>query len=146
MRSLACIASACLAIGSLGEFAPGTAHAQNYLPGTSGYGPYSQANRPGFSPYLLLPNSSNPAITYYGIIRPQISQGNSIQGLEYQQQALASSQQTGAAFYSANLPVPTGHATGFLNQQSYFQNQRSGAGFGSPQGAPGALGAPTRAP
>src|SRR5207248_1125492 len=44
---------------------------------------------PGFSPYLNLLNRGNPAINYYGLVRPQFAFQNAIAGLQHQQQSLA---------------------------------------------------------
>lgn len=89
-------------------------------------GAYSQ---PGYSPYLNLLRPGSPAINYYGLVRPQVGFTNSIQGLQYQVNAVgtqvADSQQ-------APVPLVTGHTTGFMYFSRYFSGSsvRPGGGLG----------------
>jgi hypothetical protein len=96
--------------------------------------------RPAFSPYLNLNrNDINPTISYYGIIRPQLAAGGSLQQLQTQQTALANQQQQQAYDLSNVLPI-TGHAAGFQTQNKYFLNKNSpiaGAGGAAPGGGAG---------
>src|SRR5262245_24899907 len=94
------------------------AHAQ--IPGYQ----MDRSKTPTFSPYLnLLRGGTSPAINYYGIVRPEITFGNSLYQLGLQQnvlqgQALGNQGTELAAF--TQLPA-TGHATGFMTQSRYFQ-------------------------
>src|SRR5262249_23468152 len=102
-----------------------------------------RAQTPGFSPYLnLLRSGSSPAINYYGIVRPEITFGNSLYQLGLQQNILQGqqtdlgNQQSALAAYTT-LPA-TGHGTGFQTQNRYFMTNGGigqGAGF-----APGGFG------
>lgn len=80
--------------------------------------------RPAISPYLNLFRSGNPAVNYYGLVRPQVQFQNSLQQLQQQEQPFATFgfyQQPGVA----TLPT-TGHATRFFNTSHYFFNQGGG--------------------
>ena len=57
----------------------GAASAQQ--PGT--YTPPYTPSSPTTSPYLNLLHSGNPAINYYGIVRPQIQQSEQLQQLQF---------------------------------------------------------------
>jgi hypothetical protein len=82
-----------------------------------GVRPYA---RPAFSPYLNLNRfGSNPAINYYGLVRPQLRYNADIQQL---QQNTFELQQREPVVVGSELPA-TGHATGFLNHQRYFLNK-----------------------
>jgi hypothetical protein len=101
--------------------APGVAHAQlgPYMPPQT-YNPYA---RPTISPYLnMVRPGANPALNYYGLVRPQIQTSKAL--LAFQQELLpvagglapAVEQTTGLA---NNLPT-TGHPTSFYNYSTYF--------------------------
>jgi hypothetical protein len=75
---------------------------------------------------LNLLHGGNPAINYYGLVRPQQEFGNAIQ--EIQNEMNAPRQTTMAATNSASQPI-TGHPTRFFNHQGYFFTQQ-GAGNG----------------
>ena len=99
-------------------------------------GPYQrpQTNpyaRPVFSPYLnLLRSGSNPAINYYGLVRPEIDFRNSINSLQQQvnaQYAATAGEETPGA-------IGTGHSTQFGNLSHYF-NYQGGAQGGRRPGA-----------
>jgi hypothetical protein len=102
-----------------------------------------RSQTPGFSPYLnLLRGGNSPAINYYGIVRPEITFGNSLYQLGVQQNLLQgqqtdlSNQQSALAAYTA-LPA-TGHTTGFMTQSKFFMTN-GGAGQGNTF-APGGFG------
>ena len=107
-----------------------SAHAQ-VRPAIPGINP---ASRPGFSPYLnLLRRDVNPALSYYGLVRPEIQAANSIQQLQQQQNTIAGQLQEQNP---ANIALPqTGHAAGFQTQSRFFMT-KSARGPGSP-GTPG---------
>src|SRR5262245_6943216 len=93
-----------------------------------GYLPY---RRPTVSPYInLVRPGTDPAVQYYGIVRPEVTFRNSIQQLQLQQGVLTTQQQD---LTTAAGLAPTGHPTGFQTQAKYFMRK-------------GILGAPTTAP
>ena len=118
----ACIALGIL-LGLLTACMEGPAQAQ--APGLP-Y-PYTPSGRkPAVSPYInLLRPGTDPAINYYGLVRPEISFTNSLAQLQGQQASLASQQQQQELGAYSSLP-PTGHATGFMTQGRYFMRPASG--------------------
>jgi hypothetical protein len=101
---------------------------------------------PGYSPYLNLIRGGNRGAAYYGIIRPQQYFQGAIQGLQTQEQSLASG--AGGQPEGTELPA-TGVPAGFMTHQVYFMNLGA-AGFGTGMTAnrPGGsqLGAGVQAP
>ena len=99
--------------------AAGAAHAQVPVqPPTQPYSP------PVLNPYLNLLNRGNPAINYYGIVRPQIQQGQQLQMLQLgltrtAEEAAAQQSATTAPGASGVLP-DTGHVAGFMTYTKYF--------------------------
>ena len=86
-----------------------------------------------FSPYLNLSRqSTNSAINYYGVVRPEMQFANAIQDLQRQ---VAPGPFTNTN--TGDQPIVTGHGFGFQNQNIYFlnQNQFSGGSFGNAGGA-----------
>jgi hypothetical protein len=72
---------------------------------------------PPVSPYInLLRSGSNPAINYYGLVRPQFQFQNSITGL---QQQVTTLDQTQAEAEAGVLPS-TGHPVQFFNYSHYY--------------------------
>jgi hypothetical protein len=106
-------------------------------------GSYSQPvvnPRPIISPYLNLnQGSANPAINYYGIVRPQIENRQAIQNLQQQAQTTQGMIQ-GQAGPSANEDIaPTGRTMGgYLNYSHYFPLYSRGAGGSSAPAGNGA--------
>ncbi len=84
--------------------------------------PYTQPySPPVLNPYLNLLNRGNPAINYYGIVRPQIEQGQQLQVLQYGLNRTAA--EVNAAETAATTPgplAPTGHTVGFMTYTRYF--------------------------
>src|SRR4051794_40768327 len=114
------IASMGLVLGVVSTLAPLPAEAQIRLPPGSGINP---ASRPPVSPYInLLRRDVNPAISYFGIVRPELAAQNSIQQLNQQQNYLNNQMQQEQAAAGAGLP-PTGHASGFFTQSRYFMTK-----------------------
>jgi hypothetical protein len=112
-----------LVVLSLGLVAPSARAQAPTPPRTAG---------PAVSPYLnLLRRGSDPAINYYGLVRPQVDFRNSIQNL--QQQVSAQAAGTGLEGQAAGLP-PTGHAVQFMSYGGYFGRSL----IGSAGRAPGA--------
>jgi len=76
------------------------------------------ATPPPYSPYLnLVRPGVNPALNYYGLVRPQQDFARSMQSIQGQllntQQAIAD---------SASGDLTTGHPTYFMNYGAYFMN------------------------
>ncbi len=99
------------------------AQARAQYPATSGR-PYPTS--PAVSPYLNLARPGNPAINYYGLVRPQNDFRNSISQL---QQQVAVNQASMAAMQDTTLSG-TGHPTRFMNYSAYFMNFTGTAGGG----------------
>lgn len=90
---------------------------------------------PAFSPYLnLARRGANPAINYFGLVRPQLQTDAAVQRLQNQV-----TQINPFAIPAGDGEVVTGTPFGFQNYRSYFGNQFSGGGFGA--GVPGRGGA-----
>jgi hypothetical protein len=122
--------------------AVGAAVALSAGPARAQFGYYSPPQTSPFprapiSPYLNLARGGNPAINYYGLVRPQVEFQQSLFGLQQQVSGLGQTQalQSEAARSSAT----TGHPTRFFNYSHYFMSQ--GGGGGSFPGARG-LGTP----
>jgi hypothetical protein len=76
--------------------------------------------RPPVSPYFYLGQpGTDPAFSYYGVVRPEVNFRRSILGLQQEQSALAAQQQEMATGGLA----PTGHATSFMTQSKYFMTK-----------------------
>src|SRR5439155_25802818 len=104
MKQLIVAAIALLGILGLGTTNPATAQALR--PFAPGYG-----GNPAISPYLNLLQRGNPAVNYYGLVRPQQQYNASLNTLEQQVQASRVAQ---TASENANVPA-TGHPIYFLN-------------------------------
>src|SRR5262245_7333705 len=87
--------------------------------------------RPAVSPYLNLARGGNPAINYYGIVKPQVDFGRQIQMLQLQQQSLMP---TWGLTLEDDLTQPTtsitGHPSMFFNYGHYFGQSNTGGQFG----------------
>jgi hypothetical protein len=102
--------------------------------------PYSQPQltnpyyRPPISPYLnMVRPGTNPAINYYGLVRPQIQTTRTLQTFQQELQAVGSglSAAPTSQAQSDNLPT-TGHTTSFYNYGTYFPSAtNNGLGGGS---------------
>jgi hypothetical protein len=99
-------------------------------------GPSGYRRTPAFSPYLNLNRRGvNPAINYYGLVRPEIEFRNSIQNLQADVTALgaqAASGQSGGTAFPA-----TGHPTQFNNLSGYFPASGAARGNARPSGSAG---------
>lgn len=118
-----------VAVAGLATFAAAGALAQGpYVRPDLGNNAY---RRPAISPYLNLSRGGNPAVNYYGLVRPQLDQATAIDVLRSNQNRL----QRDVYGYSqeqAQQILTTGHASGYLNHLRYFQNQgRTGYTFGA---------------
>lgn len=113
----------------------GAANAQ-YRPGyPGGYG--GGSGRPTTSPYLNLVGRGNPAVNYYGIVRPQFAMENAVFG------GVGTTGGVEAAEEMTDpiLRRPTGHAVMFNNLSHYYFNNPAVPNQG-PRGGVGAIGAP----
>jgi hypothetical protein len=126
MKRMLIAAVAAIALGT------GTARAQV---------PYSQPQlgnpyqRPTISPYLnMLRPGVNPALNYYGLVRPQVQTTRTLQTFQQELQTVAGAlaPTTELGMQPNNLPT-TGHRTTFYNYGTYFP----GAAGGSPGGSLG---------
>jgi hypothetical protein len=96
--------------------------ASTQAPGQPPTQPYSV---PVLNPYLNLLIRGNPAINYYGIIRPQVKQGQQLQVLQYGLNRTAAeataAEQTALTAPGASAVLPeTGHVAGFITYTKYF--------------------------
>jgi len=91
-------------------------------------GSYAQAP---LSPYLNLVRGGNPAVNYYGLVRPQVDSRNAIQQLQ---------QQSSAAPANSGLTTDglanSGHPVQFMNFSHYYSGNvglgLNGRGAGAP--------------
>ena len=105
----------------------------------------AQYQNPAVSPYINLNRGGNPAINYYGLVRPQFAANSALQSFGSDLHTLSLSPGTMA---NANQQRPqTGNRSSFMTHTRFFMNYgggRSGANpyGGSSAGTPG-LGAGT---
>jgi hypothetical protein len=100
---------------------------------------------PAFSPFLNLNRAgANPAINYFGLVRPQQQTMQQLANLQYQQNMLAGAGATGAVGADqALLQSTTGHPVRYFDYSRYFPLGGLPGGFGTANGvAPGAAAAP----
>ena len=106
------------------DVGPGREHGPRRAPGQTPTPAFSQ---PAVSPYLNLLNRGNPAINYYGIVRPQIQQGQQLQTLQYglthAVDEIATDQ--GTTTTTPGALAPTGHVAGFMTYPKYFNTVNS---------------------
>ncbi len=127
------------AIGGLGLAAERVSAQQPYAPS------------PAVSPYInLLRRGSDPAINYFGIVRPIVDQQAFNQQVFTGQQQMAGQLQQlqdQTSQYEASPESPhlaiTGHSTQLMSQNRYFQTRGTGS-LGAPTGTTGVR--PTVAP
>jgi hypothetical protein len=120
-----------LALGLLFSSAAGAARAQ--FPQFPAFSPsVNPSQRPIISPYLNLINrGGDPAINYYGLVRPQFNFQNAENLLQREVNVAQQTADLGAqqGIINRNLP-PTGHRVGFQTQYRFFQTFNRGAGGG----------------
>jgi hypothetical protein len=110
------------------------------------YSPLNPRNNPQVSPWINLNRPfSDPAINYFGIVRPEFAALRTFQQLQQGESALSSQQQQLAGTVGTVLR-PTGHQAGFMTQSRYFQTMgargtiggsRPGGGLTAPMGGRG---------
>jgi hypothetical protein len=96
--------------------AAGTVYAQPPVTPQAPTQPYSP---PVFSPYLNLLNRGNPAINYYGIVRPEVQAQQQLQRLQFGLARTDAEIEATTATAPGLLPT-TGHTVGFMTQARYF--------------------------
>jgi hypothetical protein len=138
--------------------APVQAHAQGFtqpnVPGQIGqYNRPKTSPNPTVSPYLnLFRGGGDPAINYFGIVRPQMDAMQAFQQIQQQQQMFAAGTAAGydpfnplgSVFYQdpANR-LQTGHAVSYFNTMQYFPTPgKGGTGGGGGGAAPGGVANP----
>jgi hypothetical protein len=89
------------------------------------------------SPYLNLNRGGNPAINYYGLVRPQVAAANAIATLGADFNALEAS--TGQL-------VQTGNRSSFMTQGRYFMNNGAARPGIQPGGQAGSQPSPQTTP
>ena len=88
------------------------------------YGPGSGI-RPAYSPYLNLARRGNPAINYYGLVRPEVDTRNAFQSLG--QQLSQVRQDVATVDATGNFPLPaTGYPQRFFDTGPYFRGAPTG--------------------
>jgi hypothetical protein len=101
--------------------------------------------RPLLSPYVNLVNGTNPAIQYYGIVRPQLNLFSDVNQLQYQNALLQQQATTGTPLPGEVVTGVPGH---FMTQSRYFMTQYTSpgiagrTGFGTMSAGRPGLGAP----
>jgi len=86
--------------------------------------------RPPVSPYInLLRRGGNPAINYYGLVRPQIEFSREIRRID---QDLATRGQQGRQFDEESGLPTTGHAASFMNYSHFFNLGEQRSSLNSP--------------
>jgi hypothetical protein len=83
----------------------------------------AQIQNPAYSPYLNLTRGGNPALNYYGLVRPQLATANAFQALGNAQHNL----NVGPSA-SPDQPLQTGHRSSFMTHTRFFMNSGGGAG------------------
>jgi hypothetical protein len=89
----------------------------------------------GISPYLNLLRGGNPAVNYYGLVRPEIQARTSIQQLQTE---VARQQASTVAPPTNQALIDTGHPPRFMQYNQYFNTTaapRPQAGSGPAQPA-----------
>ena len=85
--------------------------------------PNNNMLRPAISPYLNMNRSGNPAINYYGLVKPQVDTAKQLQTLQQQVQQNQLMPQLGAAPEDdgmlSNYAI-TGHPASFSSYSHYF--------------------------
>jgi hypothetical protein len=95
--------------------------------------PILNLNRPG----------TNPAINYYGLVKPQQQTQQQLQNLQYNQNQLMSAAGSAALTLPANEPVPlstTGHPVFYFDYSKYFPLQGLPGNYAGGTAVPGGTG------
>ena len=81
-----------------------------------------QYKPPAVSPYLNLLRPGDPAINYFGLVRPQQDFRNGIQGLNT---AFGAVQSQAVLQEGQEFPLGTGHASNYMTQGKFFMTRGS---------------------
>jgi hypothetical protein len=107
----------------LGGLVAATADARaQAIPGQMTGRPLGGVSTPAFSPYLNLARGGNPAINYYGLVRPQVDFARAFDVLQGQ---LMAGQQAAESRAPGEMAA-TGHAVQFLNTGGFFLSAGGG--------------------
>ena len=109
---------------------------------TFGRPPGNPLGSPVLSPYLNLARGGNPAINYYGIVRPQQELRRDYQQL---QQEILANQYALTTAETGAVQLTTGHAARFFNYSHYYPVTYPLLEGGAASAAPG-VGAPIAPP
>ncbi len=112
-------------------FIAAVSYAQFPGPGGGQFGG-GQFSRPTVSPYLNLLNGGNPALNYYGLVRPQFAYDRAFQTLGANVNSLGANVNS---LEAANQAPQTGHRSSFMTHNQYFMNNGSGKAAGGQTGA-----------
>jgi hypothetical protein len=96
----------------------GSPRASAQAPGRPPLNPYAG---PSFSPYLNLLRGGNPALNYYGLVRPQQDYNALLQS-----QALAATAASSPLPATGLLEPITGHPSQFMNFSHYYGGRVAG--------------------
>jgi hypothetical protein len=98
-------------------------------PPIGSYTPPQVNPNPAFSPYLNLNRGNNPAINYYGVVRPQVENQQAIQQLQQQFQGTQAMMPGQGGPLATEDIGPTGHRLGgFFNYSHYYPLFYAGGG------------------
>ena len=98
--------------------------------------PYNPYQQPTFSPYLNMNRPGNPAVNYYGLVKPQFDVNKQLQVLRTQQNLQMNQMGIPTEGEAVTGWTITGHPTGFFSYGHYFgQNGTGGTLGGQPTGA-----------
>ena len=93
----------------------------NAQPPIGSYTPPQVNPNPAFSPYLNLNRGNNPAINYFGVVRPQFENQQAIQQLQQQFQGTQGMMPGQGGPVATEDIGPTGHRMGgFFNYSHYY--------------------------
>jgi hypothetical protein len=112
-----CVLGLCLAAG-VGFVVASAASAQT-LPGLQG----NNFVRPPTSPYLNMDRGGNPAVNYYGLVKPQFDTSKQLQTLQQQLQQQTLTPQLGTALDDDGMLsnfAATGHPAVFFAYSHYY--------------------------
>lgn len=77
--------------------------------------------------YLNLTRGGNPAVNYYGIVKPNVFNQNALANIQQEYNSLTQS----STQSDPNSVGSTGHAAGFMNYGHYYPRLNAGGGGGS---------------
>ena len=95
--------------------------------GPIGRPPQNPLGTPTISPFLNMAQGGNPALNYFGLVRPQLQTQQQLRQL--QQQQLADQAAIGGLTGLGGFPLVTGHETRFMNYGTYYPPTVAGFGL-----------------